>query len=90
MLRLFKYVLLFLLVVTGLMAASAQDNNENNDQPVPLTRILFLFDGSQSMYASWQSDVKINIARKLLINILDSLKTIDHVEVALRVYGHQH
>lgn len=63
----------------------------NQVKPIeePLTRILFVFDGSQSMYGRWQSDVKINIAKKLMINLLDSLSTFDNIQIALRVYGHQ-
>ena len=37
----------------------------------------------------WQSDTKFNIASRLFSNILDSLKTVKDLEVALRVYGHQ-
>lgn len=55
----------------------------------PLTRILFVFDGSQSMYGRWQSDIKINIAKKLMSKLLDSLATFDNLQIALRVYGHQ-
>ncbi len=57
--------------------------------PPPLTRILFIFDCSQSMFARWQSDTKINIAQNLLSNMLDSLKNVKNLELALRVYGHQ-
>jgi len=42
------------------------------------------------MYGRWQSDQKINIARDILSKLLDSLKTMENLEVALRVYGHQH
>ena len=55
----------------------------------PTTRILFVFDASQSMYGRWQSDMKILIAQHLLSNLLDSLQSIDNLELALRVYGHQ-
>lgn len=55
----------------------------------PLTRILFVFDASQSMLGRWQSDVKINIAKKLMINLLDSLSNFQNMQLALRVYGHQ-
>lgn len=55
----------------------------------PLTRILFVFDASQSMAGMWESDIKINIARKFLISIIDSLESKDNVEMALRVFGHQ-
>jgi len=55
----------------------------------PTTRILFVFDASQSMYGRWQSDMKINIAKRLLSDLVDSLKDIEHLQIALRVYGHQ-
>ncbi len=41
------------------------------------------------MYGNWQSDVKINIAKRLMSNLLDSLSTFDNLQIALRVYGHQ-
>jgi Ca-activated chloride channel homolog len=59
------------------------------EKPKPLSRILFVFDASQSMYGLWQSDSKFNIATRLFTNILDSLKNINNLELALRVYGHQ-
>jgi Ca-activated chloride channel homolog len=55
----------------------------------PLTRILFIFDASQSMYGRWQSDTKMNMAQFMMTNLLDSLKTVDNIELALRVFGHQ-
>ena len=53
------------------------------------TRILFVFDGSQSMSGYWESDVKINIARNFLLHIVDSLETLPNVQMGLRIYGHQ-
>lgn len=60
-------------------------------KPQDITRILFVFDGSQSMYASWQSGTKIKIAQELMNQMLDSLDAIPvkNFEIALRVYGHQ-
>lgn len=55
----------------------------------PDTRILFIFDASQSMMAFWESDRKITIAREVLIDIIDSLEHLDNVQMALRLYGHQ-
>jgi Ca-activated chloride channel family protein len=77
---------ILLLFTTTLFAQNIQEQ----EKPPPLTRILFVMDASQSMYGRWQSDMKINIARKLLSNLLDSLVTVENVELALRVYGHQH
>lgn len=61
-------------------------NGQNTPQK---TRILFVFDASQSMYGRWDKGQKIQIATKLLREIVDSLKSAENVEVALRVYGHQ-
>ncbi len=55
----------------------------------PETRILFVFDASQSMNGYWASDRKINIARKTLVALIDSLEQLTNVQMALRVYGHQ-
>lgn len=54
-----------------------------------LTRILFIFDASKSMWARWQSDTKIAIAQRILSNLLDSLQTFPELQLGLRVYGHQ-
>lgn len=53
------------------------------------TRILFVLDASQSMYGRWENGQKMQIATRLLREIVDSLKTAENVELALRVYGHQ-
>jgi Ca-activated chloride channel family protein len=58
-------------------------------ETVPLTRILFVLDGSQSMLSSWESGTKMQVAQKLLVDLVDSLQKVPHLEMALRVYGHQ-
>jgi Ca-activated chloride channel family protein len=55
----------------------------------PETRLLFIFDASQSMGGTWKKETKINIARRVLIGIIDSLELIPDVKMALRLYGHQ-
>ncbi|MBA3901517.1 MAG: VWA domain-containing protein [Bacteroidetes bacterium] len=57
--------------------------------PDKKVRILFIFDASQSMLAQWQNGKKIDGAKRLLTQIIDSLSHQPNVEVALRVYGHQ-
>jgi Ca-activated chloride channel family protein len=62
------------------------------EKKAPLTRILFVFDGSQSMYGRWESGAKIDVAQRLMGQMLDSLQGIQNAtnfELALRVYGHQ-
>ncbi|MGB0176323.1 MAG: vWA domain-containing protein, partial [Owenweeksia sp.] len=82
----FNYIILVLLLSWsgGIFA-----QNEQEDEV--LTRILFVFDGSQSMYARWESGRKIDIAQELMIKMLDSLESLDSksFQLALRVYGHQ-
>ena len=55
----------------------------------PETRILFIFDASQSMAGKWEKETKISIAQKVLIHIIDSLEGLDNIQMALRIYGHQ-
>ncbi|MGM0649350.1 MAG: vWA domain-containing protein [Bacteroidota bacterium] len=62
---------------------------KSSESKKPLTRILIIFDSSQSMLGRWDGRRKIDIARNLLSEMLDSLRLLDDVEVALRVYGHQ-
>ena len=80
-----KILLLFLLIPLGLTAQKSAGAPKKE----PLSRVLFVFDASQSMYARWQSDMRITIAKKLMINLLDSLAGYKNLELALRVYGHQ-
>ena len=86
-----KYILFAFLILfsTFANAQNRKIKDTDTEQPPPLTRILFIFDASQSMFGRWQSDTKISIAQKLLSNMLDSLKNVKNLELALRVYGHQ-
>lgn len=40
------------------------------------------------MYAPWSSNVKIDVAKKVMADFLDSLKNEENLEIALRCYGH--
>src|SRR5262245_55046880 len=51
-------------------------------------RILFIFDDSYSMYGPWNSNVKIEVAKKVMGEFLDSLKNMPNLQLALRCYGH--
>ncbi len=63
---------------------------QNYEQAVPAkTRILFLLDASGSMLASWEGpQTRMDIAKRLLIETIDSLQENTQIELALRVYGH--
>lgn len=77
---------LYILIITCILSSLInQDLYAQNKEPV--NRILFIFDASQSMLGRWQSGRKIDVAKNLLINMVDSLKKIDNLEIGLRVYG---
>ena len=84
-------ILKYLIVFAALLLAGISPGQSPGEKaaPPPTTRILFVFDASQSMYGRWQSDMKILIAQRLLSKVLDSLSQMENLELALRVYGHQ-
>ncbi len=61
----------------------------NVPRVAPLTRILFIFDGSMSMIGMWENRSKIEVARSVLVPFLDSISKIPNIEMALRVYGNR-
>ena len=63
--------------------------NASAQQEQPLTRILFIFDASNSMNGVWERKPKIDLATKLLSSALDSLRGVENLEMALRVYGQE-
>ena len=81
--------IVFLIVSFFILVSSFGQQYAVKKYTPPETRILFVFDASQSMMGLWDSDRKINIARRTLITIIDSLEHLSNVQLALRVYGHQ-
>ena len=80
----------FLLILCGmLLTVGSFAQVKEKEKPKPVTRILFVFDASQSMLGLWQSDRKITIANKLMAEILDSLVDVPDLQLGLRVFGHQ-
>jgi len=63
----------------------SQVSAEVDDEP---TRILFVFDASNSMNAFWGGSRKIETASNLLSETLRGLHQGDQLELGLRVYGH--
>lgn len=79
----FKYLLILLL------ALGAFKPTQVVAQQKVKTRILFLMDASGSMYASMDKDNRINVAKRIMTKLMDSLEGAKGVEVALRLYGHR-
>jgi len=80
-----KGVLIFLLTFAFLPF------NLLSQQAKPLTRIEFVFDASFSMFGQWQNGMKMDMAKKMLTDFLDSMQKVDNpnLELAFRCYGHQ-
>jgi len=50
-------------------------------------RVLFIFDASFSMYDKWDKTPKIDYAKKALVALVDSMRTIPNLQMALRTLG---
>jgi len=87
-----KYALL-LLICLGVLPFINQANVIHAQRvtagEAPTSRILFIFDASNSMAGQWDGERKIDLARDILFEMLDTLEQKDKVELGLRVYGHQ-
>jgi Ca-activated chloride channel family protein len=84
--------LLFAVLITFLsLNLRAQVYQHAQKYAPPTTRVLFIFDASQSMYGRWETGTKIDVAQQIMGKMLDSLQRLDapHLQLALRVYGHQ-
>ncbi len=79
----------FILLIFFLLPYSSFAQQPPAKAPKELTRILFLYDCSGSMNAKFQTAPKMEIAKKLLGELLDSLKKVTNLELALRCFGHQ-
>jgi Ca-activated chloride channel homolog len=83
-----KLVILFLLMVL-LVQKTLLAQGINKQELPKKVRILFLLDASGSMLAKWENQTRMAVAKKLLVDIVDSLKINKNLELGLRVYGHQ-
>ena len=77
-----------LLCVALCWLASPCGGQVSTDEEALPTRILFVFDASNSMNAFWGGDRKIQTATRLLSETLKSLHQSNELELGLRVYGH--
>jgi len=81
----YKIIISTFLLIFVLHSAKSQ----RVEQSIPeKTRILFLFDASGSMLAPWGNELRIDVAKRVLTDLVDSLKVNDKIELALRPYGH--
>lgn len=74
-----KKIVIFIALFLASFSAQSQE----------LTRILFIFDASNSMNGKWEGATKIVRAREILTAAIKDLEGVPNLELALRVYGHQ-
>lgn len=81
-------LLLTLLLPLWMGSTSAALGQQAEPRP-PLTRMLFVFDASNSMNAFWGTKTRLEVARELLIRSVEELEGLPDLELALRVYGNR-
>ena len=73
-----KYFKIFIFLCLGFFSSIML--GQENDGKI---RILFIFDGSNSMNAQWGKSSKIAIAKRLMTQTMDSLRGLENVELSL-------
>lgn len=79
---------MLLLAMLSLCAAKAQVPHAKKEAP-KLTRILFILDCSGSMTDKWEGKPRMDVAKQVLSQLVDSLKNISNLEIGLRAFGHE-
>lgn len=87
--RIYLFSILFLISLLTCFWAKPSFGQTYSQALPQKTRILFLVDGSGSMYGKWENTTRIVAAKRLLTDLVDSLQVNPDLELALRVYGHQ-
>jgi Ca-activated chloride channel homolog len=81
-----KHFFLTALILLNISVVRAQEVTSGY---LPMSRVLFIFDASNSMAGQWDGERKIDLARQILMEVVDSMESLPNVQMALRVYGHQ-
>lgn len=82
----------YLIAVLMLMVSIPLYGQKKVQQKLPeKTRILFVLDASGSMQAAWEGNIsRMDAAKNILSKLVDSLRSNQNLELALRVYGHRY
>lgn len=84
-----RYSGLVLTLLLSLIYSQTQAQMLPPERITKTTRMLFVLDASGSMMAKLGNETRWDIAKRTLIRLVDSLRDVPRLEVALRVYGHQ-
>ncbi len=87
MIRIVSLVFLFTCFFFGELSAQRKVQQKIPEK----TRILFVLDASGSMNAAWENNIsRMDAAKSILTRLVDSLRSNENLEIALRVYGHRY
>jgi Ca-activated chloride channel homolog len=75
--------ILFLAALLSFSYSNAQVQQKQHTT----TRVLFIFDASFSMSDTWQQHVKIDYAKQILTELIDSIRNVPDLQLALRTLG---
>ncbi len=78
-----RFTILFALFVLG--AVDSYSQLKSTQKP---SRVLFIIDASGSMNGKWKETTKMDMAKKILTHLADSLSR-ENIPFAVRVFGHQ-
>ncbi len=84
--RFIKSIVFILAISYQLLGISYKANAQAKKQ-VLTTRVLFIFDASFSMSDTWQQNIKMDVAKRILTEIIDSVRNLPNLQLAFRTLG---
>lgn len=78
----------FLAYCLIILALCGKYNAQTTKRTDKLTRVLFVFDASNSMKTKYNNSTRIESAKSLFYQFIDSLSKQKNITFALRMYGH--
>lgn len=84
-----RRILVVIIIALGLGIVPVWGQKKIQQKIPDKTRILFVLDGSGSMEAIWGGQSKMEVAKNILTQLVDSLRVNENLELGLRVYGHR-
>jgi Ca-activated chloride channel homolog len=87
--RFIKPIFVIVALSSYLLALSFKAEAQQPKQHLT-TRVLFIFDASFSMSDTWQKNIKIDVAKEILTELIDSIRNVPDLQMGLRTLGADH
>ncbi len=85
-----KIIITISLISVFIVQITAAQTFIKRKQMPEKTRILFLLDCSGSMNENWEGEKRIDVAKRILTQVVEQYRYHPKLEMGLRVYGHQY